>query len=313
MNKKSHMGRPFKGNSLIEFPASFTVVDIETTGFNPKYDEIIELSAIKIIDGHTRDSYESLIKPSTPIDEFIEDLTGISNEMVENAPDISGALPEFLAFVGNSTVLGQNVNFDINFIYDNSMRISGKPFTNDFVDLLRISKRAFPELPDHRLCTVAQALEIAAAGMHRGQKDCEITYSCFEKCKNILSDRYGNIQNFCNFCATSHRGILAKAISASTVEFDEDHPLFNKFCVFTGTLSQMLRKEAMQAVADVGGKCEDRITQETNFLIVGSFEYTASVKGNKSSKIKKAENYILRGQDLKIISEDTFYDLLANQ
>ena len=72
----------------------------------------------------------------------------------------------------------------------------------------------------------------------------------------------------------------------------------------------MQRKEAMQKVVDVGGLVQDNITKETNYLIVGSLDYISNIKGNKSSKMKKAENMKIKGLDIEIISENTFYDIL---
>ncbi|NLO49067.1 MAG: exonuclease, partial [Clostridiales bacterium] len=85
-----------------------------------------------------------------------------------------------------------------------------------------------------------------------------------------------------------------------------------KICVFTGTLEKMVRKEAMQAVVDFGGTCGDNVTSKTNYLILGNFDYCKSIKDGKSRKHKKAEKLILQGQDISIISENVFYDLLEN-
>ncbi len=88
---------------------------------DPFYDEIIEISALKIIDNTIIDQFTSLIKPLNEIDEFITSLTGITNDMVKEAPSIDKVLPLFLNYIGSETVIGHNVNFDINFVYDNNM------------------------------------------------------------------------------------------------------------------------------------------------------------------------------------------------
>lgn len=72
----------------------------------------------------------------------------------------------------------------------------------------------------------------------------------------------------------------------------------------------MTRKEAMQTIADIGGINANGVTKKTNYLILGNFDYTTNVKGNKSTKLRKAEKYILEGQDLQILSENAFYDLI---
>lgn len=94
--------------------------------------------------------------------------------------------------------------------------------------------------------------------------------------------------------------------------FKKDHPFYNKNCVFTDALEKFTRKDAAQIVCNIGGFCENNVTKKTNFLIVGDFDYSANIKDGKSSKLKKAEQLILAGQDLHIISENTFYDMLED-
>jgi DNA polymerase-3 subunit epsilon len=80
--------------------------------------------------------------------------------------------------------------------------------------------------------------------------------------------------------------------------------------VFTGKLEKFTRKEAMQIVADLGGINEDGITKKTNFLILGNNDYCSTIKDGKSNKQKKAEQYILNGQDIVIVPETVFHDML---
>jgi DNA polymerase-3 subunit epsilon len=110
--------REGKGKSLLEAFDTYVAVDIETTGLDPSWDEIIEIGAIRVINGTAAKEYQSLVRPSNPIDTFITELTGITNEMLVNAPEITTVLPGFLEFGGNLPIIAHNANFDINFIYD---------------------------------------------------------------------------------------------------------------------------------------------------------------------------------------------------
>lgn len=101
-----------------------------------------------------------------------------------------------------------------------------------------------------------------------------------------------------------------KSMSAENNDFDETHPLFDKVCVFTGVLDKMSRKDAMQRVLNLGGKIENNVTKKTNYLILGCNDFCKSIKDGKSSKHKKAEDYMLKGFDIQIIDEDIFYALL---
>ncbi len=92
--------------------------------------------------------------------------------------------------------------------------------------------------------------------------------------------------------------------------FDESHPLFGKVCVFTGTLDKIPRKDAMQAVLNLGGQIGNSVTKKTNFLILGCNDFCSSIKDGKSNKHKKAEELKLEGYDIEIIDEKVFYSLL---
>lgn len=81
------------------------------------------------------------------VDEFITGLTGITNEMLSDTPRTSSAIKDFADFLGNSVIVGYNVSFDVNFLYDRFMKHLKRPLTNNFIDVLRISRRLCAELP----------------------------------------------------------------------------------------------------------------------------------------------------------------------
>lgn len=98
------------------FPSNYIVFDIETTGLNPKQDEIIEIGAVKIVNHQVVDTFSELIRPNQKISSFITQLTGITNEMVQEAKDIETVLAEFLLFINDQILIGHNVQFDLSFI-----------------------------------------------------------------------------------------------------------------------------------------------------------------------------------------------------
>ncbi len=180
------MERKFKGRSLFAFPSDYTVVDIETNGLISGTCEIIEVSALKVRGDIIRDSFSSLIKPNERINWFITRLTGITNEMVENAPDVSEVLGNFYDFIGSDILIGHNVHFDVNFLYDNLWIHNGVILNNSFVDTLRLARQALPYLPDHKQSTVAAYYGIATDGAHRALRDCEICNACYLNLKREL-------------------------------------------------------------------------------------------------------------------------------
>lgn len=176
--------RPNKGKSLFKFPDSFTVVDLETTGLCSKTDLIIELAAIKIKDLKITNTFEELVNPQIKIPYEIQNLTNITDAMVVSADSIEKLLPSFLDFLGNDIIIGHNINFDINFIYDNCERLGFPAFTNNFVDTLKLSRKLYPNWERHRLCDMAQKLNITQTAYHRALADCETAFLCYKEMKN---------------------------------------------------------------------------------------------------------------------------------
>lgn len=312
-NNDTDAGKPkreHKGKSLLAFPKEYIVFDIETTGLSTEWDEIIEIAAIKIINGIPAEKFSSLIKPENPISDFITELTGISNDMVSDAPPVEEVLPKFLDFVGDSILVGHNVNFDVNFIYDSCIaNLENELLTNNFIDTMRISRRLLPDLKHHRLKDISEALGVIYENAHRAYNDCEFTYQCLEKMR-IIADENPDLILSHSQKYKNHRYVKSADISTQVVEFDETNPIFGKTVVITGTLKFMTREKAMQTIVDLGGLNGDTVTKKTDYLVIGNNDYCKTIKDGKSSKQKKAEQYILKGCDIKIIPEDMFYEMV---
>ena len=169
-----------KGKSRIAFPEDYCVVDIETTGLSPEECEIIEIAAVRYRNGEKSAVFSTFVKPCYAISSFITQLTGITNEMVAGAPDISEAIMAFYKFAGDDMLMGYNVNFDINFLYDNLLRCHGIYLENDFVDVLRFARKVLPLMPDRKQTSVAAHYGINIKGAHRAEKDCEICNACYK-------------------------------------------------------------------------------------------------------------------------------------
>ena len=304
--------REQKGQSLISFPNSFTVIDLETTGLSPRYSHIIEMAAIKVRDNEIVDTFASLAGyDKLKICSFITEKTGITQDMINDAPKFIDVFPEYLNFISDDIVIGHNVNFDINFIYDNSEF----PFANDYIDTMRISKRLHADFPHHRLCDLCDYYHIDHPSEHRSLNDCKYTLACFRALKEEVISSFGD---FDSFLQSLHRKRQSKYVRASDIvassdNFDKYHPLYGKECVFTGKLDLLTRKEAMQIVANFGGVNHDTVTKNTNFLILGNNDYCTSIKDGKSTKQKKAEKLILSGHDIEIMPESVFYDMVFNR
>lgn len=306
-----HVERPQKGNSLLAFPRDFILLDLETTGLSPQYDEIIEIACIRIKDLSIVDTFHTLVHPVYEIDEFITELTGITNEMVADAPPIENVLPEVLEYISSDIIVGHNVNFDINFLYDAFLEKMGSFFSNDFVDTMRLARKMLPDLPHHRLRDMLSYFGITPSGSHRAFCDCESTLSCYLRLLDIASAS-GDVNEYLKAFIKEKKKLDLRNITAETTDFNAQHPLFAKHCVFTGALEKMTRAQAAQLVVNLGGICDNGVTKKTNFLILGNNDYCKTIKDGKSSKQKKAEQYKLEGFDIEILPENVFYDLVLD-
>lgn len=181
--------RPYKGHSVNFLPRDYTVVDIETNGLFSGRCEILEISAVRFADGEKTGAYSTLIKPTRKIDRFITRLTGITDEMAAGGIDIGEALDGFTHFIKDDIIVGYNVNFDINFLYDSLTEHRNMPLSNDWLDVLRLTRKYLPQLENHKQTTVAQYLGIDIRGAHRAEKDCLICSAVYERLRTrFISD-----------------------------------------------------------------------------------------------------------------------------
>lgn len=309
MTKKLAKARENKGKAVNALPEDYVALDLETTGLDPEWDSIIEIGMVRVRRGEVVAEYSTLVNPGMPIDDFIAELTGITNDMLAAAPALPEVLPAAREFLGDDIILGHNINFDINFIYDNCECQGLKPVSNGYIDTMRISRRVLPDLKHHRLGDIVNALGVDHAQAHRAIGDCHATIGCY---KALLAHIDAGAGREAYITEVSRHGAQRPDLHALTADgtaVDEMHPLYGKHCVFTGTLAKMVRLDAAQAVVNVGGLCDNGVTKDTNFLILGASDYS-KIKDGKSNKLKRAESLIAKGADLQIISENVFYDLM---
>ncbi|MDW7674680.1 MAG: exonuclease domain-containing protein [Bacillota bacterium] len=159
----------------------FVAFDIETTGLSPKYNQIIEIAALKYKNGQQVDSFHSLINPDIPIPWRITQITGITTNMIKDAPAIQVVLPKFIGFIEDYPLVAHNSNFDMGFI-KNKASLLNITVNNRVIDTLHISRKAFPSLQNHKLNTLCQHLDIALKEHHRAMADSAAAAEIFLKC-----------------------------------------------------------------------------------------------------------------------------------
>lgn len=170
------------------FRETFVVFDIETTGFSPVNNRIIEIGAVKVKDGKFVDRFSTFVNPEEPIPFRIEQLTGINDKMVLDAPPIEEVLPEFLKFCEGCVLVAHNAEFDMSFIRENAGR-QGLPKEFPYVDSMGLARLLLPNQAKHTLDAVAKTLHISLENHHRAVDDAQCTAEIFTVFTEMLSER----------------------------------------------------------------------------------------------------------------------------
>lgn len=178
-----------KGKRLAGYVPDYVVFDLETTGTSWINDAIIEISAIRINGKRVKETFSTLVNPGRAIPHGATAVNGITDEMVADAPRIQEALPEFLAFIGNETLVGHNIqSFDLKFVYQAAEQFLGRTVQNDYIDTLYMARRRLPQLAHHRLTDLAAYFRINSEGAHRALNDCQMNWQCYEKMGELLAE-----------------------------------------------------------------------------------------------------------------------------
>ena len=171
-----------------DMEGSFVVFDIETTGFSPIANRIIEIGAVRVEQGKIVDRFSTFVNPQTPIPFKIQQLTSINDDMVVDARTIEEILPEFLEFSKDAVMVAHNASFDMSFIMENCRRLGlEQEFT--YVDTVAMARMLLPGLNRFKLDTVAKALGVPLLSHHRAVDDAECTANIFVKFIEMCQER----------------------------------------------------------------------------------------------------------------------------
>lgn len=199
---------------------TYVVFDLETTGFSPVKNRIIEIGAVKIENGEVTDRFSEFVNPETPIPFRIENLTGINDSMVIGAKTVEEVLPRFLDFCGDAVMVAHNAGFDMSFVHKNAEDLGiDREFT--VVDTVGLSRFLLPDISKYKLDNVAKALKIPLLNHHRAVDDAECTARIFQKllvkleeqdinCLDKINEAGGASRNTIRKMPTYHIIILAK-------------------------------------------------------------------------------------------------------
>lgn len=162
----------------------YIALDIETTGFDPIADQLIEIAIIKYQDGKIIDQYETLINPQVTIPPMITHITGIKEEDVTGAPFFDDVAKKIVEFIGKHPIVGHNISFDVNFLNQKGLHL-----TNELYDTLQLSTILLPGLPSYSLEALTRILDIKHKNKHRAMSDTIASFDLF----NILEEKLNDI------------------------------------------------------------------------------------------------------------------------
>ncbi|MGH3380741.1 MAG: exonuclease domain-containing protein [Actinoallomurus sp.] len=299
-------------------------VDVETAAGR---DSICAVGMVESVGGDLRPLGRWLLRP--PRDEwsaFNIGIHGIHPQDVVGKPTLAQWWPEFVDIVADDPVIAHHAAFDMNaFRYTlEACGVDVSPFR--FACSRVIARDAWPGWWSYSLPVIVKQLNLPAFDHHNPLDDAlacgrivrsALSHHAVDSLDTLVAERslhWGMVDEsrYSQFTNTKNSGssIIAPIPSAGAV-FDEDHPLFGKVVVFTGTLGSMTRAQAAQLVVDVGGTFGKSVTKKTNYLVTGTQDFSFLAAGaSVSNKRSKAEARISAGADLELIPEDEFLQLV---
>ncbi len=169
---------------------SFVIFDTETTGLDTSTAMIIELAAVKMVDGQIVESWETLINPKMPIPETSKELTGIDDEMVQFEPDSDAVIPDFFKFTRECALVAHNINYDFPILNRHAKEV-GYIFENDLFDTLALARQAFPYLKKYKLEFLSEHFGLLHENAHRAMSDVLATAELFKLIAKEMDKKNG--------------------------------------------------------------------------------------------------------------------------
>jgi DNA polymerase-3 subunit alpha (Gram-positive type) len=154
---------------------TYVVFDVETTGLSAVYDTVIELAAVKVRNGEIIDRFESFANPHHPLSATTIELTGITDDMVKDAPDVDIVFKRFAEWIQNDTLVAHNASFDMGFLNVGFKKCGLEKPKNPVIDTLELARFLYPDMKNHRLNTLCKKFDIELTQHHRAIYDAEAT------------------------------------------------------------------------------------------------------------------------------------------
>jgi DNA polymerase-3 subunit epsilon len=279
---------------------NFTSVDVETA--NADLSSICQIGIVKFVDGTIDDKWSTLVNPEDEFDFINVSIHGIDEEKVKDAPalpDIENQVRKMLA----NSVVACHTPFDRTAINQAYQRYSLRPIDCIWLDTARVSRRAWAQFAyrGYGLASIASELGIE----FRHHDALEDARTAGEILLRAIADTGINLQDW---LVRVNRPIFGANNYKITRDGTPDGPLSGEVVVFTGALS-ITRREAADMASSIGCNVHDGVTKETTLLVVGDQDLWKLAGYEKSSKHRKAEELIKRGQQIRILGERDFMNI----
>jgi DNA polymerase III epsilon subunit family exonuclease len=171
-------------------PSVLIILDTETTGLDYKTEKLIEIAAVKTIDGEVVETFTSLVNPGKPIRHSSFLIHNISEEMVQDAPPIDEVMPRFLEFVGDNAYVAHNAIFDYSFINEACKALYGKRFSNDRIDTFDMYRSVFPDDPSHGLNSLLHRFGFMEDVLHRALDDAMCLSKVYPRLRSLYEQKF---------------------------------------------------------------------------------------------------------------------------
>lgn len=290
-----------KGQEQPAFIDDYTLLDIETTGLNPYRDHVTELGAIKVRNNKVVNQFSQLVvyPRSNHVPTFITNLNGITEELLcSKGVPVKTAMAEFRQFIGEDIIVGYNVNFDLNFLYDLTQKFNLPRLNNDYVDVLRLARVYYP-FKRNRLLDCMQRAGIAEVEEHHGLADSLATKKVYDDFRMHFTDQLlmkaqAKLKNI---------DLLGPKLAPADLGI---HPsINNKKIVFSDEIS-MSKFEAIQMVNNLGGQGQIAVQADTNYLVLADEGFFSK----NNFLWQQAQKYNQAGAKIKRLSESYFLNMI---
>lgn len=301
--KEEHCFKPILKNenysdlkqSNITLPGTYIFFDLETTGLSCYDDKIIQIGAVKVVNGVIVDKFCEYVNPERSISSKITKITGITNSKVKYAPFLNEVLPKFKEFVGNDILVAHNAWFDISFINQAYRTVFFEPIFNKYIDTLQISRDVFPYMPNHKLETLICELQINERNSHDALADSKCVYQLFLQEYRALTNRSQSLHKY-----IENNSDIRISDLKPQCEINVDNPFYKKICVFHNYKENM---NYVQKVINLGGYVRQKPSTKTNYFII---EDDCDLKKQKTSAIDKYFSALEKGADINVLTKSEF-------